>query len=65
MGKGTDAARPVAPLHAALIDDLKDQLLLVFLRRLGGMLSIPAAELDDTGGLVLALSVNDASSISN
>lgn len=36
-------------MHAALLDDLKDQLLIVFLKRLGGQAAIPVAELDDTG----------------
>ena len=33
MGKGIELAHDLAPEHAALIDDIKDQLLLVFLRR--------------------------------
>jgi hypothetical protein len=59
MGKGTDAARADAPEHAALMDDLKDQLLIVFLRRLGGKISIPVAEIDGTGGLLFLLSAED------
>jgi hypothetical protein len=58
MGKGTRLAGEVAPEHAALIDDLKDQLLIVFLRRLGGSLDVPINEVDDTGGLLLAFSVS-------
>lgn len=57
MGKGIDAARAAgAAEHAALLDDLKDQLLIVFLKRLGGKVSIPVAEVDDTGNDMLALS---------
>lgn len=48
MGQGIDAARTENPHHAALMDDLKDQLLIVFLKRLGGQVSIPVAEIDDT-----------------
>ncbi len=59
MGKGIDAAREDAPLHAAVLDDFKDQLLIVFLKRLGGTLDIPVAEVDDTGGDLLAFSVAD------
>lgn len=59
MGKGIDAARHDAPEHAAVLDDFKDQLLLVLLRRLGGKATIPVAEVDDTGGLLLAFSVVD------
>lgn len=59
MGKGIDAARPHAPLHAAVLDDFKEQLLIVFLKRLGGKISVPVAEVDDTGGDLLAFSVVD------
>lgn len=57
MGRGTDAARLLNPEHAKLIDDLKEQLLIVFLKRLGGAVTIPVAEVDDTGRDVFALSV--------
>ena len=59
MGKGIDAARADAPLHADVLDDFKDQLLIVFLKRLGGTLDIPVAEVDDTGQDTLAFSVRD------
>ena len=59
MGKGIDAAREDSPLHAAVLDDFKDQLLIVFLKRLGGALDIPVAEVDDTGQDMLAFSVRD------
>jgi hypothetical protein len=62
MGKGIDLARPFAPEHAAALDDFKDQLLLVLLRRLGALdktLSIPVEEIDDTGGLVCNMSIVD------
>lgn len=59
MGKGIDMARPDAPLHAAVLDDFKDQLLLVLIRRLGGKVDIPLEEMDDTGGLLCAFSVED------
>jgi hypothetical protein len=57
MGKGIDAARPHAPLHAAVLDDFKDQLLIVLIKRLAkdGALDIPCAEIDDTGRDLLAL----------
>lgn len=58
MGKGIDIARASAPEHAALIDDLKDQLLIVFLKRLGGAARIPVSEVDDTGQNVLTLAVD-------
>lgn len=59
MGKGIDLARGEAPLHAAVLDDLKDQLLICFLKRLGGRVDIPLAEIDDTGQDLLLLRVVD------
>lgn len=59
MGKGIDAARHDAPEHAAVLDDFKDQLLIVFLKRLGGKVTIPVAEVDDTGGDLLSFAVRD------
>jgi hypothetical protein len=59
MGSGIDAARSIAPEHAAALDDFKDQLLLVFIRRAGGKVSIPIAEANDTGGLLCLMSVED------
>jgi hypothetical protein len=58
MGKGIDAARDFAPEHAAMLDDLKDQLLIVFLKRLGGKVRIPVAEVDDTNMDLFAFSVD-------
>ena len=58
MGEGTDAARSISPIHAAVMDNLKDQLLLVFLRRLGGKLSIPLEEIDNTDSLIMTLRVD-------
>jgi len=60
MGKGIDAARAAgAGLHADVIDDLKDQLLIVFLKRLGGKVSIPVAEVDDTGQDLLEFRIDE------
>jgi hypothetical protein len=53
MGKGIDLARAAgAGIHADVLDDLKDQLIVVFLKRLkalGHSLDFPVAEIDDTG----------------
>lgn len=59
MGKGIDAARDTAPHHAALLDDFKDQLLIVLLKRLaqGGRIIIPVAEVDNTGNDIVKFSV--------
>lgn len=60
MGKGIDAARAAgAGLHADVIDDFKDQLLIAFLRRLGNKVSIPVTEVDETGRFILAFNVQD------
>ncbi len=63
MGKGIDTARAAgAGLHADVLDDLKDQLLIVFLKRLhslGHSLQFPVAEVDDTGRDLVSFSVRD------
>lgn len=59
MGKGIDLARADAPLHAEVLDNFKDQLLIVFLKRLGGTVSIPLAEVDETTQDLLAFRVDE------
>jgi len=59
MGQGIDLAREIALLHAAVLDNFKHQLLIVFLKRLGSPLRIPLSEVDDTGGDMLAFSITD------
>lgn len=58
MGQGIDLAREHAPEHAALMDNFKDQLLLVLIDRLGGDLTIPVAEVDATGNMLLSMSLD-------
>lgn len=58
MGKGIEAARADSPLHAQIMDDFKDQIILALIRRAGGKVSIPVSEVDSTGGLVLFLSLD-------
>ena len=58
VGKGTDLARGDAPEHARVIDELKEQLLIVFLKRLGGKASIPVTEIDDTGNDLFAFRID-------
>ena len=60
MGKGIDLAAIDAPEHAAVMDDLKDQLLIVFIKRLGGKAKVPVREIDDTGGWVMSLCLDEA-----
>lgn len=58
MGRGIELARELAPEHAALMEELRDQLLLAFLHRLGDKVKIPATEIDATGGYVLLMSLD-------
>lgn len=61
MGDGIKLASELAPEHAALLDNLKDQLLIVFLKRLkayGHSLEFPVSEIDDTSMDLLAFSVD-------
>jgi len=62
MGKGIDLARGDAPEHAAVLDDFKDQLLIALVKRLGGVVDIPVAEVDQTGRYTLALQIVDGNS---
>lgn len=61
--KGTDLARAVGgEAHADVIDHFKEQLLIVFLKRLvdkEGKFTVPISEVDDTGGDLLAFAVRD------
>lgn len=59
MGKGIDLAREDSPEHAAVLDDFKDQLLIVMLRRLGGNVEIPIRECDETGGQLFMMKVDE------
>ena len=59
MGTGVEAAKQFSKTHAELIDDLKDQLLIVFLKRLGGKVQIPVKEVDDTGNDLMIMSLKD------
>jgi hypothetical protein len=59
MGKGIDLARATAPEHAAVLDDFKDQLLIVLIKALGGHVKIPVAQCDNTGQDILYMAVVD------
>ena len=58
MGKGIEAAKELSPEHAQLVEDLRDQLLIVFLKRMGGKVEIPVAEMDDTSQDLFAMRVD-------
>lgn len=55
MGKGIDMAALHNPELAKAIDDMKDQLILVLIRRLGSHVTIPVQEIDSTSGFILTM----------
>lgn len=60
MGKGIDAARLAgAGLHADVMDDFRDQLLVALLARHGPEVRVPVAEVDATGQFVVLMAVVD------
>jgi hypothetical protein len=63
MGKGIDLARAAgAGLHADVLDNFKDQLLIVFLKRLrsaGQALSFPVQEVDNTGSDMVSFRIEN------
>lgn len=60
MGKGIDLAREMNPEHAGILDDLKDQLLIVLIKKFGGELTIPVSEIDDTANDTLSFNVTSS-----
>lgn len=46
-----------SPEAAAGLRRMQEQLLIVFVKRLGGSVTVPVAEVDDTGGDVLMMEV--------
>lgn len=62
MGLGVELARAAGGAeHAAVIDNLKDQLLIVFLKRLqakGESLRFPVREVNDTGQDTLSFRID-------
>lgn len=63
MGKGIDMARELgADVHADVLENFKEQLLVVFLKRLkskGDSLVFPVTEVDNTGGDMLSFKVEN------
>lgn len=56
---GIELATQINPEAAAMIEALKEQLLIVFLKRLGGKVSIPCTEVDDTAQDMFAFCVDE------
>lgn len=61
MGIGIDLAAPLAPEHAKVIDNFKEQLLITMVKRLGGTISVPIDEVDDTSQDLLMMSIENGS----
>jgi len=68
VGKGIDMAREAdlqsggSGIHADVLEDFKDQLLVCLLKRLAdknGHVSVPIAEVDATGRFVVSFSVSE------
>lgn len=60
--RGTDIARALGPeheAHADAIEAMLQQLLIALVKRNGGKLQVPAAEIDDTGGDILAFRIDE------
>lgn len=55
-----DEAMKVSPEHVELLDKLKDQLLIIFLKRLGNELTLSVNEIDDTGNDLFLFSFDAA-----
>lgn len=58
MGKGIDLARKENPELAELLDEMKDQLIIVLVNRLGSDIEIPIKEIDGTGDFLLTMELN-------
>lgn len=51
-------AQHASPAHYAVIEAMKDQLIIVLLKRLGGTLDLPQAEIDGTDQDLLMMSLD-------
>lgn len=67
MGKGREMAREMdlqsggTGIHADVLEDFKDQLTIVLLKRLqkNGRVRIPLKEMDDTGQDIVSFAIRD------
>ncbi len=55
MAADIDLVKAISPEHAAAIEAMKEQLLIVFLNRLGAKIDIPVAEIDGAGAFNLLM----------
>ena len=63
MGLGTELASELAPEHASLIDNFKEQLLIAMVIKAGGTTELHVDDIDKTGGYVLNLVLDPETSI--
>jgi len=59
MGSGINAAKELSPEAAQAMENFRDQLMIVLLQRLGDKVSIPVAEVDNTGGHLVTMKVEN------
>lgn len=59
MGTGIQAGIKAGgdPALLKALDDMKDQLLLVLIQRLGGEVIIPVMDVNNTGGLIMTMDI--------
>ena len=58
MGTGIEAARQECPEMADLLDNMKDQLIIALINRLGGKISVSVNEIKGTGEFILSMAVD-------
>ena len=58
MGKRFEG-KENSPVLERAMDTLIEQLLVVFLKRLGGSISVPLAEVDDTGQDIMYMTIDE------
>jgi len=59
MPDENEEIQKAAPEHAAMLELMKKELLLIFLKRLGGEVSISLKEMDATKGDTLSFHIDD------
>ncbi len=68
MGDGIDLAAQENPEHAAVMENFRDQLIIVLMKRLAGpdgKLTISISECDDTASDMLAMGIDQEAGVFN
>lgn len=58
MGTGIDMAKQIDPEFAQALENMRDQLLIVFVNRMGGEVRVPVSEVDGTGGWIMKFGID-------